>query len=253
VTIHLEANAVVAFAYALVRATAFLVTCPPFASSAIPFMAQTAIACGLAFAAITPLAPHIGALSTPALIEGIVIQVVVGSMIGFVVRLFVAAVQGAGTLADTFTGLNLPPAIDPLDLEQVPLIGQLYQWVATILIFTTGADALLVRGFLHSFAVIGTTIPAAAVARTPAVLSADLVSFFAGAVEIAAPLVAVLVAAQLLLGLLAKASPQANVFSLGFPFQLLLGLITLGLALVALPADVSNLVSRAAGQLFGGS
>ena len=69
-------------------------------------------------------------------------------------------------------------------------------------------------------------------------------SFFAAAVEIAAPLVAVVFAAQLLLGLFAKSAPQANVFSLGFPLQLLLVLAGLGLAVVALPADVANLVER---------
>ena len=134
-----------------VRSTAFLLTCPPFSSRAIPFVAQTGIAGGLALAAVNPLMAHPLVLTTPGLIESLVVQVVVGAMIGFVVQLFFSAVQGAGTLADTFTGLNLPPAIDPLSIDQVPLIGQLYQWLATVLIFTTGGVAPLVRGFLHSF------------------------------------------------------------------------------------------------------
>ena len=58
--------------------------------------------------------------------------------------------------------------------------------------------------------------------------------------------------AQILLGLLAKSAPQANVFILGFPLQILLVLGGLGLAMVALPSDVTNLVTRSMSQLFGG-
>ena len=83
-------------------------------------------------------------------------------------------------------------------------------------------------------------------------MSSDLVSFFAAAVEIAAPLVAVVFVAQILLGLLAKSAPQANIYMLGFPLQILLVLGGLGLAIVALPSDVTNLVARGVSQLFGG-
>ena len=49
-------------------------------------------------------------------------------------------------------GLNLPPAIDPLNLDQSPLLAQLYEWMATVLIFVSGAYLLLAQGFIRSFA-----------------------------------------------------------------------------------------------------
>ena len=52
-----------------------------------------------------------------------------------------------GALVDQFSGLNLPPALDPLSLDQTPLIAQLYEWIATVLIFVSGADLLLGAGF----------------------------------------------------------------------------------------------------------
>ena len=96
------------------------------------------------------------------------------------------------------------------------------------------------------------TIPARDVHQLPRFLSSDLVSFFAASVEIAAPLVAVVFVTQILLGLLAKSAPQANVYMLGFPLQILLVLGGLGLAMIALPSDVTNLVGRGVSQLFGG-
>jgi flagellar biosynthetic protein FliR len=250
--IHLQLAAGVAFFLALLRGTAFLYFCPPFSNNMIPFLAKTGIAGGLAVAAVPTVSHDALPMSTPALIEALVIQIAVGALMGFVVQLFVGAVQGAGAIIDQFSGLNLPPAIDPLNLDQSPLLAQLYEWMATVLIFVSGAYLLLAQGFVRSFAAVGTTVPERDIQQLPTFLSSDLVSFFAASAEIAAPLVAVVFVAQILLGLLAKSAPQANVFVLGFPLQILLVLGGLGLAVVALPSDVSNLVARGVSQLFGG-
>ncbi len=250
--IQIQLAAGVAFFLALLRGTAFLYFCPPFSNNMIPFMAKTAIAAGLAVSAVPTVSHETLPLSMPSLIEALVVQVLVGALMGFVVQLFVGAVQWAGAIVDQFSGLNLPPAIDPLDFDQSPLLAQLYEWMATVLIFVSGAYLLLAQGFIRSFTVVGTTVPARDVQQLPNFLSSDLVSFFSASAEIAAPLVAVVFVAQILLGLLAKSAPQANVYMLGFPLQILLVLGGLGLAMVALPSDVSNLVERGVAQLFGG-
>ncbi len=250
-TFTLSVATITSFFLALVRGTAFLYVAPPFTTGSIPFAARTAIAAGLALPAVRVLAADPIPTSTPSLVGAIVVQAAVGALIGLVVLLFIGALQGAGSLIDQFSGLNLPPSIDPLSLEQTPLIAQLYEWLATVLLFTTGGIVLLARGFVQSFRVVGTTVPAHDVAVLPGSLASDIVSFFAAAIEIAAPLVAVLFVAQALLGLIAKSAPQAGVFALGFPLQVLLGLLVLGLSIAAVPNDLSSLLERALGQLFG--
>ena len=78
-------------------------------------------------------------------------------------------------------------------------------------------------------------------------------SFFAAALEIAAPIIVVLFGTQIVLALLAKAAPQINVFVFGMPLQILVGIAAVGIAIAALPNDITNLVARAMTQLFGGS
>ena len=56
------------------------------------------------------------------------------------------------------------------------------------------------------------------------VITGDVTTFFAAAVEIAAPVIVVLFATQILLALLAKSAPQINVFVFGFPLQILIAL-----------------------------
>ena len=75
-------------------------------------------------------------------------------------------------------------------------------------------------------------------------ITGDVTTFFAAAVEIAAPVIVVLFTTQILLALLAKSAPQINVFVFGMPLQILVALLAVGLALVALPGDVTNLVGQ---------
>ena len=69
--------------------------------------------------------------------------------------------------------------------------------------------------------------------------------FFLSALEIAAPLLGALFLTEVALGLLSKAAPQMNVFTLGFPIKILLTLLLAGLALPLLPDAVDGLVGAA--------
>jgi len=250
-TVQLSSGFAVAFVLALVRASAWVVVCPPFSNRTIPGMAKIGIALGIAFDAAGKLQHDPMPTSDAGILVQLVVQASVGLVLGFVVYLFVSAVAAAGSLVDLFSGLNLPASIDPLSLQQAPILGQFYNLVATALLFTTGAVLVIVDGFIRSFSAIGTTFPPTTLGSVASVLTGDVTSFFAAAVEIAAPVIVVLFAAQVLLALLAKAAPQINVFVFGFPLQILLAVAAVGLALVALPSDVTNLVGRATAQIFG--
>ncbi len=251
-TLHLSPAFALALVLALVRASAWVVICPPFANKSIPAMAKIGISLGIAVDAAATL-QHDALPSTDAqILAQVLVQAAVGFVLGFVVSLFVTAVVSAGSLIDLFAGLNLPQALDPLSLQQTPIIGQFYNLVGTALLFTTGAALVIVDGFLRSFKAVGTTLPPATLGTVANVITNDVTTFFAAAVEIAAPVIVVLFATQVVLALLAKAAPQINVFVFGFPLQILTALLAVGLALVALPEDVTNLVGRAVTQVFGG-
>lgn len=248
--IPLPGAEVIGFVLALVRASAWVVVCPPFSNSSIPAIAKIGVAAGLALVAAPAAAASLPGASTAAFVSALAEQVAIGLAMGFFVQVTVAAVSGAGSLIDLFSGLNLPPSIDPLSNEQVPLVGQLYELIAITLLFTSGADLLLVRGFVGSFTT--RTVVFGSLRELASAATAQLAGMFAAALEIAAPLIAVLFVAQVLLGLLAKAAPQMNVFVFGFGLQVAVTILGLGLAVTALPSEVTNLVTRTAGVVFGG-
>ncbi len=248
----LSSSFVVALALSFARSIAWVSLCPPFSNSSIPKMVKIGLAGALAYFTAGFLQHDVLPQSDAQVMIQLVIQVFVGLMLGYVVSLFVNAVVSAGRLVDLFSGMNLPQAIDPLSQQQSSIFGQFYNLVVTTLLFTTGAATVIVEGFVRSYQAVGTSLPKFAIGSIAQSVTSDVAAFFAAALEIAAPLIAVLFCTQVLLALLSKAAPQINVFVFGMPLQILVAIIGVSVALVALPNDVINLVGRALSQLFGG-
>ena len=245
-TASVAPGVLVAFLLALVRATSWLAFAPPFNSPSIPARVKVGIAAALAVA----VAPHIdpaggGAglpVSTAGFVGSVVLQALTGVALGYLTGLLFSAVAAAGSLIDLVAGLNLTSAVDPLGLEQQPIIGRSFNLIATTLLFALNAHLLLIRGFITSFDAVPLSGPSLAVLERTVV--GDVGLFFLSAVEIAAPLGAVLFLTDVSLGLLSRAAPQLNVFNLGFAVKVLLVLLLAGTTLPLLPGAVSTLVDH---------
>jgi flagellar biosynthetic protein FliR len=253
VTIALNASWLIAFLLVMTRALAWLLVVSPFASrKVVPTVALLGIAAGFGFLVAPQLETSTLPATTPSLIGAIVLQVLTGAALGFVVQLLLSAVTAAGSILDLVGGLTLPPAIDPLSLDQTPLMGQFYQQVVVLLLFVTGGYLLMIEGFVNSFRGPGFTL--AGSGRVASVLVTDLGVFFTSALEIAAPIMVVLFAAQIVLALLSKAAPQVNVWILGFPLQVFLVLVLVAVAISAIPGFLTNILTRGLGdgaRMFG--
>lgn len=231
------------FLLVFVRALAWLVVVPPFSNSATtPRPVLIGFAGGLALLSLHQIPASAIPTDTAGLIGALVIQVFSGLMLGLPVQILLSAISSAGSMVDLFGGLNLPPSIDPLSAQQTPILGQLYEQVGMVLLFVTNGEMLLVKGFALSLGKGAITLNASALGA--GVISADVATYFTATLEIAAPLVAVLFAAQIGLALLSKAAPQMNVWLLGFPIQVLLSLLFVAIGLQVLPGYLSNILGR---------
>ena len=242
-TAQLPVDVLLGFLLAVVRTAAWLTVAPPFNTRMIPAPAKV----GLALALAIPVAPRI-AETAPApevgpLVMAILLQIGVGLSLGFVVQLIFAAVQAAGELVDLFAGFTIAATYDPFTNANQAVFGRFYQLLATALLFASGGHLLLVEGLLDSFRAVPAGLPDLGV--TSGELLDALGLFFVSALEIAAPLLGALFLTEVALGLLSKAAPQMNVFTLGFPIKILLTLLLAGLALPLLPNAVEGLVAAA--------
>lgn len=242
--INVDAVWLIALLLAFVRAGAWLVVVPPFQRrSTVPPIALVGVAAGLAVLSASQVEAQGVPTDTPGLIGAVVLQVVIGIALGFSVQILLSAMPAAGSMVDLFGGINPPPAMDPLSENQMPLLGQFYEQVAIVLLFVTNGELLLVRGFEASFAM--KTFHLSSGTYVAQVLVSDLATFFVATLEIVAPILIVLFAAQIGLAMLAKAVPQMNAWWLGLPLQIILSLVLVAVSLRVLPGYMSNLLSRA--------
>lgn len=249
-TIETAIPSLLGLALGMVRAVAWLLITPPFATRSIPVQVKVVVAAALALPVASRLSVDLPSLSVAQLIGAVVLQVLTGAALGFLTYLFFAAVQAAGDLIDLFGGFTLAAGFDPLSMSQNSVFGRVHQLLAVTLLFTTNGHLMVVRGFLTSYDAIPVT-EGVDLQRLAEALLPGLGQFFLAALQIAGPLVAVLFLADVGLGLLTRVSPQLNAFSLGFPVKILLTLVLVGFTFPLLPAVVERVVELGTRAVLG--
>ncbi len=232
-----------AFLLALARAGAFVMVTPPFNTRAVPTQAKVALALALALPLTVPLQATAPPLTSGQLVLRLLVQVVTGLALGFFVLVAVAAVQAAGDLIDLVGGFNSSFALDPLMLTQTSVFGRLHQFVAVTLLFAADGHLMVIHGLSRSLHAMPD--PAMSWDAFGRALVADVTGLLASALQIAAPIIAAMLVADVSLGLLTRAAPALNAFALAFPVKILLTLLLVGLVVVRLPDVVHDLVEHA--------
>jgi flagellar biosynthesis protein FliR len=226
------------------RATGFVLLAPPFASRTIPAPVKGAFALALSVLLSTQIAAGLPEITAGFLAVGAVTEAVIGAALGFVVQVLFTAVQMAGDLIDVTGGFSLQPAYDPLAMTQNSSVGRLHYLLATTLLFTSGGHLMIVKGFATSYVglPVGGDVPTDQIA---AVMLTAFSMMFLAALQIAGPMVAVLLLADVALALLSRAAPALNIFAFGFPVKILLTLTMLGLTFPLLPPALDVLIEQA--------
>jgi flagellar biosynthetic protein FliR len=242
--LEVPAATLVALLLGTARATGFVLLAPPFNSRSIPAPVKGALAMALSLLLSTRIAPTLPEVSGGFLVVAAVTEVVIGAALGFVVQVLFTAVQMAGDLIDLTGGFSLQPAYDPLAMTNNSSVGRLHYLLATTLLFSSGGHLLIVKGFATSYEgmPVGGSVPTE---QLGAVLIKAFAMMFLAAVQIAGPMVAVLLLADVALALLSKAAPALNIFSFGFPFKIMLTLLMLGLTFPLLPPALDALMDHA--------
>lgn len=242
--VQLQTSTLVALLLASIRAAAWLVFCPPFSSPVIPGPVKALLGVGIALPVTPTLAGQLPELTAGPLLICAGEQVLVGVSLGFLTGLLFAAVQAAGDLIDLFGGFSVAFAFDPLSQTGNSVFGRFYGLLATTLLFASDGHQLVLRGFTQSYR----SLPldqTLSLGTLNTLLTAGLSQLFLSALQIAGPLIAVLFIADIGLGLLSRAAPALNPFSLGFPAKILLTLSLAGVGILVLPRTMDGLVEQA--------
>jgi flagellar biosynthetic protein FliR len=240
VTAVFEQGPLVVFLAALFRVGGMFITGPIWHHVSIPLPVKTGVALMITLAAW----PVVGGSTPPAtptlaaLVVLVVKELVVGALIGLTARLLFAGVEYAGQMIGISIGLSMADVMDPITNAHVSAVSRIYELFALAIFFAADVHHLLIRAVVGSFS----HVPLGVGAIGPGTL-AQLLGFggrlFVVGIQIAAPIMAVLLLAELAMGLLVRTVPQMNISVVGFPLKIGLGIL---LMVVTLPFLVEILI-----------
>jgi len=205
---------------------------PLYGYAAVP----TQVRAGFAFLLTSVLFPlHTGmALHlAPGIITffGIVLkEIVIGIALGMTASFLFYGVQLAGHVIGYSMGFGIINVLDPDSQIQIPILAQLLNMFALLLFIIINGHHFLLMAIDETFLRIplGGGVFTAPLVEGFARLSADI---FTLGIKIGAPVLVAILVTEFALGILARTVPQMNVWIIGFPLKIGIGLLTMALAL----------------------
>ena len=208
------------------RLSGLFLIAPILSSRMLPVRLKVLIIAMLAatLSYVIPLQNSLASISSPGLfIAALVIELVVGYTIGFVCYIVLAAIQTAGQLMDMQMGFAIVNVVDPSSGTQIPLMGNLTQTIALMVYLAINGHHYLIQALVQSYQVI----PVMGLSMNHRLMdwmTEIIVYMFIIAVKLAAPLVIAVLTSDIAMGFIARTVPQMNVFIVGLPLKILLGL-----------------------------
>jgi flagellar biosynthetic protein FliR len=210
-----------------VRIAAFVGVAPVFGTRNVPARVKIVIALSLTIM-VAPILPKFQ-FTDPLSLAGAVItihQVLIGLVLGFIVTLVFSALIIGGQAVAQLMGLGFASMMDPQNGVSVPVVGQFYTVLATIIFLILNGHLILVDTLVGSFK----TMPIGDYSLLPEKLWLVVLWskwMFIAALVIALPAITSLLLVNVAFGVMTRASPQLNIFAVGFPITILLGFIAM--------------------------
>src|SRR5262249_25544436 len=140
------------------------------------------------------------------------------------------AVDAAGVMVDTQIGLNFGSIINPVDNTQSGIMAQLYAMVGILVFITIDGPAWVIRGLARTYELVP-ILALPSIDKLTTGLSAAFVGIFTSALEVAAPVLLALILTDVAFGVVSRVVPQLNIFAVGFPVKIIVGLLIVAAAL----------------------
>jgi len=237
------------FLLVLFRLGGFFVTAPFWGHARIPRRLRVAIALILAWLS-SPLVSSAGfsAVEDVTALAGLALrEVVTGGIIGFAYAILFFGVHSAGRAAGMQMGFAIVNVIDPHTQKNISILGQFKFLILMLIFLLIDGHHLILQSVFDSFRVVplGSLSAASLVPEKLIRLSALT---FVIAVKIAAPMMVTLLLIDVALGILARTVPQMQIFLVGFPLKIGVGLFVLAASIPLLSYVFSKLLLQVQDQ-----
>lgn len=237
-----ELNTLIAgFLWPLTRILGLIATAPLFGNLSIPVRVKIGLGVMLALV-IAPTVPEMPAADPMSLVGALIIvqQLLIGLAMGFAMRIVFAAVEMAGEIAGLTMGFGFATFFDPQTRARTSAISQFLALLALMIFLALNIHLVLLATLADSFV----SMP---ISATPGGVNSfrDIANWggliFSAGTQLALPIIAALLLANIALGVLTRAAPQLNLFGIGFPITLGAGFLVLALVLPYLATPLERM------------
>lgn len=236
------------FLLVLVRVSGIFIISPFFSSQNIPNTIKIGFSFILSILISLTLDINL-ALEGTSFVAVIVKELMVGLIIGFISYMFFTTFYIMGQLIDMKIGFGMVNVMDPQHRVQVPLMGNFYYILAFLILFSINGHHTIVNAVVDSY----NFIPIGKFSFTDDsafflinILSKTFITGF----KLAAPIIAIIFLIDLLLGILARTIPQMNVFVVGMPLKILIGLLIVSISIPIFYAMTTGIFNETIDEIY---
>lgn len=235
---------VASFLWPFFRIGALFSVMPVLGGGEVPVRVRVGLALAVT-ALVLPLLPPVPSVDPLSGAAALITaqELLIGFAMGLIVLLVFNAVTLAGESIAITMGLGFALMNDPQNGVSVPTVSQFYLVLATLLFVSLDGHHAALALAVSSFATlpVGTALGPDATWRL--LEWAGIV--FGGALGVALPALAAMLTVNLLMGVMTRAAPQMNVFSVGFPLTMTVGFVAIAATLPAFGEAFAALLDRA--------
>lgn len=236
------------FLLVFLRVTSMLYVFPVFSAPQIPTLVRLGFGLLVSFMLSRVVPPVHLSNGIYDLVIAAGSQVVLGMIVGFVASLVFTGIQFAGELIDLQIGFAVANVINPQTQQNITIIGEFQLAIATLVFLATDSHHFLIQGIAGSF----NLVPLPYISLDPSV-AGNVTLFFTQAFlivfRIAAPVVGALFLTNIALAFMARVAPQMNVFVVGLPMQIGVGLIMMAISIPLMATVGPELFQTVAHQM----
>jgi len=224
----------------LVRPGLLVAAAPPFGAlyTPVPVKIGLSVLLGIALAPTVALPPN---LALAPLVVIIAREAAIGLALAMSVRAVMAGAELAGQLAGFQLGFSYAATVDPQTGARNNIVAALYSSLALLTFLGINGHHALLKALAESYRAVPIGLGHIEPAMVQQIAGLLGLLFIFGT-QVAAPIVIVLLVAEVAIGLVSRIAPALNMMVLGFPIKLMVGLVALAAAVGVVPSVVAGLV-----------
>jgi len=219
------------FIWPFIRISSMFVSIPVFNVQTVParFKVMSALLITLIVVPVLPEIPRVSLFSH----EGFMVtvqQFAIGVTTGFILQMVFSVMLVGGQSIAYSMGLGFASLVDPATGVQVPVVSHIFTVSSSLIFLAVNGHLLLIEMLVESFK----TLPIAAAGLGKEDLWAIIIwssQIFSAGILLALPVMAALLFVNISFGVAARAAPQLQIFGVGFPITIMLGLVLIWISL----------------------